>query len=123
MLALSVEKPLVRAFISFCHCHKTLVLILMFMSMLILLRRFTSDIDIIDNKLPDSFRLWQLMIFSSIATVVVMVITTPIMAAILVPVSVFYVFFLVCEYTLECVSELFFDKTLKCNELKTHFPI
>ena len=77
------------------------------MSMLILFRRFTSDIDIIDNKLPDSFRLWQLMIFSSIATVVVMVITTPIMAAILVPVSVFYVFFLVYEYTIEFVSETF----------------
>jgi len=80
------------------------------MSIFILFPRFTSDIDIIDNKLPDSFRLWQLMIFSSIATVVVMVITTPIMAAILVPVSVFYVFFLVCENTNVFVYKTFLTK-------------
>lgn len=57
--------------------------------------RFASDVDIMDNKLPDSFRLWQIMIFSTIAVVAVVTISTPIFIAALFPIIVFYVFFVV----------------------------
>ncbi|XP_053387287.1 multidrug resistance-associated protein 1-like [Mercenaria mercenaria] len=58
-----------------------------------IMNRFSSDVDIMDNKLPDSFRLWQTMIFSTIAIVAVVTISTPIFIAVLLPIIIIYVFF------------------------------
>ena len=54
--------------------------------------RFSSDVDIMDNKLPESFRLWTIMVFSSAAIIVVVSVTTPIFIAAIVPIAIFYAF-------------------------------
>lgn len=58
-----------------------------------IMNRFSSDIDIMDNKLPESFRLWTIMIFSTLAVVLVVSITTPIFIAAIIPIGIFYIFF------------------------------
>ncbi|XP_052786998.1 multidrug resistance-associated protein 1-like [Mya arenaria] len=84
-----------------------------------IMNRFASDIDIIDNKLPDSFRLWQIMIFSSIATVFVIVISTPIMLAVLVPVSIIYVFFL--KFYLPTARAMRRTESVRRSPIYNHF--
>ena len=63
--------------------------------MWLILFRFSSDIDIMDNKLPESFRLWTIMIFSVMAVVLVVSITTPIFIAAIVPIGIFFIAFVV----------------------------
>lgn len=48
-----------------------------------------------DNKLPESFRLWNVMVFSALAVVVVVGVSTPIFIAALIPIGLLYAFFVV----------------------------
>ncbi|XP_052786369.1 multidrug resistance-associated protein 1-like isoform X1 [Mya arenaria] len=58
-----------------------------------MMNRFSSDIDIMDNKLPESFRLWSIMLFSTVAVIVVVAVITPIFMAAIVPIGIFYALF------------------------------
>jgi hypothetical protein len=60
------------------------------------MNRFSSDVDIMDNKLPESFRLWSVMVFSTLAVVIVVGITTPIFIAAIIPVAILFAFAVVC---------------------------
>ena len=62
--------------------------------------RFSSDIDIMDNKLPESFRLWTIMIFSVLAVIIVVSVLTPIFIAAIIPIGIFYIFFVVSVYSI-----------------------
>ena len=60
-----------------------------------IMNRFSSDIDIMDDRLPMTFRLWTIQIFSMIATIVVVCISTPYFIAVLGPIMAVYIFLLV----------------------------
>ena len=63
-----------------------------------IINRFSSDIDVMDDRLPMNFRLWTIQIFSMLATVVVVCINTPYFIAVLVPIMGVYLFLLVRSY-------------------------
>ncbi|KAL4236836.1 hypothetical protein ACF0H5_005222 [Mactra antiquata] len=50
-----------------------------------LLNRFSSDVDTMDNKLPESYRVFINMLMSTVAAVFIMVICTPIFIVVVVP--------------------------------------
>ena len=52
-----------------------------------------------DNKLPESFRLWTIMIFSVLAVIIVVSVLTPIFIAAIIPIGIFYIFFVVSEHS------------------------
>lgn len=54
------------------------------------LNRFAKDVDVIDNTLPQVVRSCLAMIFSVVATLVVICISTPIFAAVIVPIGILY---------------------------------
>ncbi|KAH3867552.1 hypothetical protein DPMN_030684 [Dreissena polymorpha] len=57
-----------------------------------MMNRFSSDIDIMDNRLPESYRVWVLMVFITMAVLIVIAVITPIFMAAIVPIAIFYVF-------------------------------
>ncbi|XP_052767473.1 multidrug resistance-associated protein 1-like isoform X2 [Mya arenaria] len=59
-----------------------------------IINRFSSDIDIMDDRLPLNFRLWNIQIFSTIATIVVVSINTPIFLVAIAPVTIIYLLLL-----------------------------
>ena len=60
-----------------------------------IMNRFSSDIDVMDDRLPMNFRMWTIQIFSMLATVVVVCINTPYFIAVLGPIMAVYLFLLV----------------------------
>ncbi|XP_060602685.1 multidrug resistance-associated protein 1-like [Ruditapes philippinarum] len=59
-----------------------------------IMNRFSSDIDVMDDRLPLNFRLWNIQIFSTIATIIVVSISTPIFLVVIVPVTIVYLMLL-----------------------------
>ena len=51
--------------------------------------------DVLDNKLPETYRVWISMVFSTLASLLVMVITTPTFIAVIVPAVLLCAFLLV----------------------------
>ncbi|XP_053388123.1 multidrug resistance-associated protein 1-like isoform X2 [Mercenaria mercenaria] len=50
-----------------------------------ILNRFSSDIDTLDNKLPESYRVWINMFLTTVSAIVVIVISTPIFILVVLP--------------------------------------
>ena len=71
-----------------------------------IMNRFSSDIDIMDDRLPLTFRLWAIQIFSMFATIIVVCINTPYFIAVLVPIMMVYVFLLVrlCRFSIPIIE-------------------
>ncbi|XP_045182658.2 multidrug resistance-associated protein 1-like [Mercenaria mercenaria] len=59
-----------------------------------IMNRFSSDIDVMDDRLPLNFRLWTIQIFSTVATIIVVSINTPIFMVVIVPVTIIYLMLL-----------------------------
>ena len=62
-----------------------------------IINRFSSDVDILDDRLPRTYRLFMSMFFSLLGILFVISITTPVFLAAIVPVGVLYILVLVCE--------------------------
>ena len=60
------------------------------------LNRFSRDMYIIDEAIPNSLRSFLFVFFSVISTVIVVIIATPIFAVMILPLGVFYVLVQVC---------------------------
>jgi len=60
-----------------------------------LMNRFSSDVDVMDDRLPRTFRLWSMMLMTLIGTIVVVTIQTPVFLVALIPVGILYFFLLV----------------------------
>ena len=60
-----------------------------------IVNRFSSDVDVMDDRLLQNFRIWAIQIFSMLATIVVVCINTPYFITVLVPVMGVYLFLLV----------------------------
>ncbi|KAL4216728.1 hypothetical protein ACF0H5_024451 [Mactra antiquata] len=84
-----------------------------------IMNRFSSDIDIMDNKLPESFKLWQMMIFQTVAVVAVVTISTPIFIAALAPIIVFYVFFV--RFYLPTARQMRRIESVRRSPIYNHF--
>ncbi|KAL4216369.1 hypothetical protein ACF0H5_024096 [Mactra antiquata] len=84
-----------------------------------MMNRFSSDIDIMDNKLPESFRLWNIMVFSTIAVVVVVGVTTPIFIAAIVPIGILYAFFV--KFYLPTARQMRRTESVKRSPIYNHF--
>uniref|UniRef100_A0AAG5CW74 ABC-type glutathione-S-conjugate transporter n=1 Tax=Anopheles atroparvus TaxID=41427 RepID=A0AAG5CW74_ANOAO len=54
------------------------------------LNRFSKDVDVLDNTLPQVLRSCLMMLFGVVATLVVICISTPIFAAVIVPIGILY---------------------------------
>ncbi|XP_040163161.1 multidrug resistance-associated protein 1 isoform X3 [Anopheles arabiensis] len=54
------------------------------------LNRFSKDVDVLDNTLPQVLRSCLMMLFVVVATLVVISISTPIFAAVIVPIGILY---------------------------------
>ena len=52
--------------------------------------RFSSDVDIVDNRLAESFRLWIIMTFSAASVIIVVGVITPMFMAAIIPVAIVY---------------------------------
>ncbi|XP_078462060.1 ATP-binding cassette sub-family C member 2-like [Lampetra planeri] len=57
-----------------------------------IVNRFAKDINTIDDTLPMSFRSWISCAFGVLSTVLVICIATPLFAAVIVPIAIFYFF-------------------------------
>ena len=62
-----------------------------------IMNRFSSDIDIMDDRLPLTFRLWTIQMFSMFATIIVVCVQTPYFMSVLAPVMTLYFFLLVSD--------------------------
>ena len=70
-----------------------------------IVNRFSSDVDVMDDRLLQNFRLWTVQVFSLLATIVVVCINTPYFITVLVPVMGVYLFLLVRIYRFEFSSD------------------
>lgn len=84
-----------------------------------MMNRFSSDVDIMDNKLPDSFRLWSIMLFSTLAVLIVVGITTPIFIAAIIPIALFYVVFV--KFYLPMARQMRRTESIRRSPIYNHF--
>ena len=64
-----------------------------------------------DNRLPETYRVWLGMIFSTLASLIVIVITTPIFTTVIVPVVILCAFLMVSsKLKLDEFKRLNFEK-------------
>ncbi|XP_062588093.1 multidrug resistance-associated protein 1-like [Saccostrea cucullata] len=59
-----------------------------------IMNRFSSDIDILDDRLPRTFRLWAVMLSTLLAILVVISVNTPNFLIVIIPVGIFYILIL-----------------------------
>ena len=62
-----------------------------------IMNRFSSDIDILDDRLPRTFRLINVMVFNLLGIIAVISINTPVFLVAIVPIGVLYVLILVSQ--------------------------
>ncbi|XP_060579428.1 ATP-binding cassette sub-family C member 3-like [Ruditapes philippinarum] len=84
-----------------------------------MMNRFSSDVDIMDNKLPESFRLWSVMVFSTLAVVIVVGITTPIFIAAIIPVAILFAF--AVKFYLPTARQMRRTESVKRSPIYNHF--
>ena len=73
--------------------------------------RFSSDTDIMDNRLPETYRVWLGMVFSTLASLIVIIVTTPIFTAIIVPVVILCAFLVVSLFCFTDIKSMEFGNT------------
>ena len=71
-----------------------------------IVNRFSSDVDVMDDRLLQNFRIWAIQIFSLLATIVVVCLNTPYFITVLVPVMGVYLFLLVRIFLAHQASRL-----------------
>ncbi|KAL4216368.1 hypothetical protein ACF0H5_024095 [Mactra antiquata] len=84
-----------------------------------MMNRFSSDVDIMDNKLPESFRLWNIMVFSTLAVVIVVCATTPIFIAAIIPIGILYGFCV--KFYLPTARQMRRTESVKRSPIYNHF--
>jgi ATP-binding cassette, subfamily C (CFTR/MRP), member 1 len=57
-----------------------------------IMNRFSKDVDMVDNTLPMTIRMWLMMLFNVLAVFVVITYSTPWFAVVIVPLAIFYYF-------------------------------
>lgn len=57
-----------------------------------IVNRFSGDVQTIDVTLPMTFRMWIMIAFQTLSTVIVISISTPIFLSVIVPLGIFYYF-------------------------------
>lgn len=57
-----------------------------------IVNRFSRDVDVVDNLLPQVLRAWLIFVFNAIAILIVISIQTPIFIAVIVPLAILYYF-------------------------------
>lgn len=60
-----------------------------------IMNRFSSDIDVLDDKMPTTFRLWSFMFFGLLSIIVVISVNTPEFLIAIVPIGILYITILV----------------------------
>ena len=75
---------------------------------LVVFLRFSSDVDIVDNRLAESFRLWIIMTFSAASVIIVVGVITPMFMAAIIPVAIVYTIVVV-----SCLINTTNDKGIK----------
>ena len=71
--------------------------------------------DVLDNKLPETYRVWISMVFSTLASLLVMVITTPTFIAVIVPAVLLCAFLLVGIQYMKHIILLYYHSHLIYN--------
>ncbi|VDI22201.1 ATP-binding cassette, subfamily C (CFTR/MRP), member 3 [Mytilus galloprovincialis] len=56
-----------------------------------IMNRFSSDIDVIDDRFPRTFRMLSIMGFMLFGTIVVIIVTTPVSMAVIIPMLIVYI--------------------------------
>ncbi|XP_053387089.1 multidrug resistance-associated protein 1-like [Mercenaria mercenaria] len=84
-----------------------------------MMNRFSSDVDIMDNKLPESFRLWSIMVFSTLAVVIVVGVTTPIFIAAIIPIGILYAF--AVKFYLPTARQMRRTESVRRSPIYNHF--
>lgn len=56
------------------------------------MNRFSKDVDVVDNVLPMTMRMWILMFFNVVAVVFVISLSTPIFLSVVIPIGIIYYF-------------------------------
>ncbi|XP_062568069.1 multidrug resistance-associated protein 1-like [Saccostrea cucullata] len=69
-----------------------------------IMNRFSSDIDILDDRLPRTFILWAVMISTLLAILVVISVNTPDFLIVIIPVGIFFI--LILRFYLPTVRQL-----------------
>lgn len=57
-----------------------------------IMNRFSKDVDVVDNVLPMTMRMWILMFFNVVAVVFVISLSTPIFMTVVIPIGIIYYF-------------------------------
>ncbi|KAK3095411.1 hypothetical protein FSP39_014366 [Pinctada imbricata] len=84
-----------------------------------IMNRFSSDVDILDDRLPRTYRLFNAMFFSMIGILVVISINTPAFLIAIVPVGIFYV--LVLRFYLPTARQLKRIESVTRSPIYNHF--
>ncbi|VDM45482.1 unnamed protein product [Toxocara canis] len=80
-----------------------------------ILNRFGKDIDVIDQLLPLNFRYFVMCILNVLSTLIIIVVSTPVFAAVIVPLAAIYYASLVDEFCK--ISEKRVDTFIRCKYL------
>ena len=56
-----------------------------------IMNRFSSDIDVIDDRFPRTFRIMSVMSCVLLGTIIVIVVTTPISVVVIIPMIILYI--------------------------------
>ena len=73
-----------------------------------ILNRFSRDLDVIDSNIPVFLRGWLFVIAPLLSTCVLIIYTSPIILAVLVPLGIVYYVIQVCTFCLFCLLSLVF---------------
>jgi ATP-binding cassette, subfamily C (CFTR/MRP), member 1 len=84
-----------------------------------ILNRFSKDINTIDNALPQTMRFWMMMFFNAVAVIVVITISTPIFASVVVPLGILY--YLIQRFYVSTSRQLMRIESITRSPIYTHF--
>ncbi|KAJ8313002.1 hypothetical protein KUTeg_010375, partial [Tegillarca granosa] len=84
-----------------------------------IINRFSSDIDVMDNTLPLTFRITMNSLYLAISTIIVVSINTPIILAVIVPVGIIY--YLIMKFYLPTSRQLKRLESVSRSPVFNHF--
>ncbi|GAV06012.1 hypothetical protein RvY_16054-2 [Ramazzottius varieornatus] len=84
-----------------------------------IVNRFSKDIDTVDTVIPMAFRFWLNCFFQVAATAVIICITTPIFASVVVPLGLLYYF--VQRFYIPTSRQLKRLESVSCSPIYSHF--
>ncbi|GAV06011.1 hypothetical protein RvY_16054-1 [Ramazzottius varieornatus] len=84
-----------------------------------IVNRFSKDVDYVDTVIPTNFRTWLNCLFQVIATVVIVCMTTPIFASVVVPLGLLYYF--IQRFYIPTSRQLKRLESVSCSPIYSHF--